>query len=286
MTARRARAAVCAFALLSGFAAGASAQTAASTPSAPGEHVHPAGDAPAAERPAFIPQLTDEDRKAAFPELEGHTVHDRATHYFVLFDQLEWQSAKGGDELALDTKGWIGRDRDRMWFRAEGDVKDTGRIGEAEAHIFYGKQFSRWWDVVMGVRQDIRPGPAQTWAAVGVQGLAPYWFEVEATGYVGESGRTQARFEIEYELLFTNRLALQPLIEADLFGKSDPERAIGAGLSSTQAGLRLRYEFAREFAPYVGVVWNRKWGKTADIAEAAGKSIANTRIVTGLRLWF
>ena len=130
------------------------------------------------------------------------------------------------------------------------------------------------------------PGPAQTWAAFGVQGLAPYWFDIEATGYVGASGRTHARFEVEYELLFTNRLVLQPLFEAELVGKSDPERGVGAGLSTTDLGFRLRYEIRREFAPYLGITWSNKWGKTADFAEAAGEDTGGARFVTGLRLWF
>jgi copper resistance protein B len=239
---------------------------------------------PPQQLPPFIPPLTDDDRKAAFPDVHGHTVHDNAVHYFVLADQLEWQSVDGGG-LNLDTKGWIGRDRDRLWFRAEGD-REGDDIGEAEAHVLYGRQFSRWWDVVGGIRQDFEPGPAQTWAAIGVQGLAPYWFEVEATAYLGASGRTHARLEVEYELLLTNRLVLQPLVEVELFGKSDPERGIGAGLSTTEAGVRLRYEFRREFAPYVGVVWNRKYGGTADFARAAGEEDGGARFVTGLRLWF
>ena len=237
------------------------------------------------ELPPFIPPLTDEDRKAAFPDVEGHAVHDKAVNYFVLFDQLEWQAGKDANGLNIDSRGWIGRDRDRLWFRAEGDSED-GRVGEAQTHVLYGRQFSRWWDVVAGVRQDFRPGPAQTWAAFGVQGLAPYWFEIEATAYVGASGRTHARFEVEYELLLTNRLVLQPLLEAEIVGKSDPERGVGAGLSTTNAGFRLRYEFRREVAPYVGVSWNNKWGKTADFAEAAGEGTGGARFVTGLRLWF
>jgi copper resistance protein B len=206
-------------------------------------------------------------------------------HYYVLLDQLEWQAVDDGSGLNLDSKGWIGRDRDRIWFRAEGDSEE-GRVSEAQAHVLYGRQFSRWWDIVGGIRQDFRPGPAQTWAAIGVQGLAPYWFEIEATAYVGASGRTHARFEVEYELLVTNRLIFQPLVEAEIFGKSDPERGIGAGVSTTDAGFRLRYEFRRELAPYVGVVWSNKWGKTADFAEAAGEATGGARLVTGVRLWF
>jgi copper resistance protein B len=240
---------------------------------------------PAPELPAFIPPVTEEDRKAAFPDVEGHTVHDRAVHSFVLFDQLEWQSVSGGKGFNVDSKGWVGGDRDRFWFRAEGDSEGR-RVGEAAAHLLYGRQFSRWWDVVAGVRQDVRPGPTRTWAAVGIQGLAPYWFEVELTGYIGAEGRTHVRGEVEYELLLTNRLVLQPLVEIEVFGKSDPERGIGAGLSTIDTGFRLRYEFRREFAPYVGLTWNNQFGKTAEFAEAAGEHSGGARFVTGLRLWF
>jgi copper resistance protein B len=235
--------------------------------------------------PQFIPRLTDDDRKAAFPDLESHSMHGHAVNYFVLFDQLEWQASEGANDVNVDSQGWIGGDRDRLWFRAEGD-RTGGRVGDAQAHVLYARQFSRWWDVVAGIRQDFRPGPAQTWVAVGVQGLAPYWFEVEATAYIGAAGRTYARFEVEYELLLTNRLILQPLVEAEVFGRSDPERGIGAGLSTTDAGVRVRYEWRREVAPYVGVTWSRRWGKTADFASAAGENRGSARFVTGMRLWF
>ena len=237
------------------------------------------------ELPPFIPPVTDEARKAAFPDVEGHPAHNRAMSYFVLFDQLEWQAVEGANGLSIDSRGWIGRDRDRLWFRAEGDG-EGGRVEEAHTHVLYGRQFARYWDLVGGIRQDFRPGPAQTWAAFGVQGLAPYWFDIEATGYVGASGRTHARFEVEYELLFTNRLVLQPLFESELFGQSDPVRGVGAGLSTTDLGFRLRYEIRREFAPYLGITWSNKWGKTDDFAEAAGEDTGGARFVTGLRLWF
>jgi copper resistance protein B len=255
--------------------------TTTAKPTSPEEHQHQASS----DLPAFIPPVTNEDRQAAFPDVEGHAVHDNAVNYFVLFDQLEWQAGEDSRGLNVDSRGWIGRDRDRLWWRAEGDG-EGGRVGEAQTHVLYGRRFSRWWDLVAGVRQDFRPGPPQTWAAFGVQGLAPYWFEVEATAYVGASGRTHVRFEVEYELLITNRLIFQPLLEAEIVGKSDPERGVGVGLSTTDLGFRLRYEFRREFAPYVGVTWGNKWGKTADFAEAAGEDRGGARFVTGLRLWF
>ena len=249
----------------------------------PGDQVpYPPGTPPK----TGLPPITDEDRKAAFPELNGqHTVHDDAIHYFVLFDQFEWQTGDGVSGISWDNKGWIGRDVNRFWFRTEGEG-ESGDLETAQAHALYGRAIHRWWDVVVGVRQDVRPGPAQTWAAVGLQGLAPYFFEVEATAYVGESGRTHFRFETEYELLLTNRLILQPLAEVEIYGKSDPERGIGAGLSSADAGLRLRYEFRRECAPYVGVTWNRKFVGTADLAEAADEDTSGARLALGVRVWF
>lgn len=235
--------------------------------------------------PPFIPRLTDADRKAAFPDVQGHAVHDNAVNYFVLFDQLEWQTAGGVSGLNWDNKTWVGGDLNRLWLRSEGET-DHGGVEHAEAHALYGRAFARWWDVVAGVRQDVRPGPQQTWAAVGVQGLAPYWFEVEATAYVGEGGQTAARFEVEYELLLSNRLVLQPLVEINLYGTSSAEPGIGAGLSTTEAGFRLRYEFRRELAPYLGVTWTRRFGKTAGFAAAAGEDGKGARLVTGVRLWF
>jgi copper resistance protein B len=242
----------------------------------------PAAPAARGELPAFIPALTDEDRKAAFPDVEGHAVHDRAIHSFVLIDQLEWQRP---NQLSIDTRGWVGRDRDRFWFRAEAE-RDDDAVTDAGVHLLYGRQVARWWDVVAGVRQDVRPGHGETFVAFGVQGLAPQWFEIEATGYVGTSGQIDARFAVEYELLLTNRLVLQPLLEAEIVGRSDSERAVGAGLSTTEFGLRVRYEFRRELAPYLGILWSRKWGATASRASAAGGERADVRLVTGVRFWF
>jgi copper resistance protein B len=229
-----------------------------------------------------IPRITEEDRAAAFPHLEdrGHAGHDKALNYYVLFDQLELQTGDGKTGASWDNRGWVGGDLNRFWFRTEGDGE------EAQAHALLGRAIHRWWDVVGGVRQDFKPGPGRTWAAIGIQGLAPYFFEVEATAYIGASGRTHFRIETEYELLLTNRLVLQPLVELEIYGKSDPERQIGAGVSSAEFGLRLRYEIRREVAPYVGVTWNRKLLGTADLARAAGNDIGGARFASGVRVWF
>ena len=253
---------------------------------APPADDHSAHMAQAADTPKEpIPPLTDADRAAAFPPvLEGHAVHDRRITTFVLFEQLEWRGGESGG-ANLENTTWIGRDVHRFWLRAEGESED----GEAESIVvdaLYGRSVSRWWDLVMGVRQDFDPGPAQTWGAFGIQGLAPYWFEVEATGYVSTEGQTSARFEAEYDLLLTNRLILQPLVELDLYGKDDPERGVAAGLSSFEGGIRLRYELRREFAPYVGITWDRKLFGTADFARAEGEDVGSARVAFGLRTWF
>jgi copper resistance protein B len=253
---------------------------------APDEHAEHGDVDEQAPFPPGLPPIGDEDRTAAFPELDGqHTVHDHAVHYFVLFDQLEWQAGEGATGLSWDVRGWVGRDINRFWFRTEGEGED-GRLDASQSHAFYGRAVARWWDVVVGVRQDVRPGSAQTWAAAGIQGLAPYWFEVEATAYVGAAGRTHFRFEAEYEFLLTNRLILQPLVETEIYGKADPEHEMGAGLSTLDTGLRLRYEFRREFAPYIGVAWQRRFFGTADLARAAGEPTGSTRLAVGLRVWF
>jgi copper resistance protein B len=213
-----------------------------------------------------------------------HTIHDKAIMSFVLLDQLEWQAVDGGGGV-WNAQGWIGGDIHRFWFRTEG-AGGNGRVDNAEVHALYGRAIARWWEFVAGVRQDIEPGQPQTWAAFGIQGLAPYWFDVEATAYVGAAGRTHVRLESEYELLLSNRLILQPRVEVQIYGKRDPDRGVGAGLSTLDAGLRLRYEFRREIAPYVGIAWDRKFFGTADLAEAGGDATGDARLTVGLRLWF
>ncbi len=237
------------------------------------------------EKGSALQPPTEAERAAAFPDVSGHAAHDDAIHYLVLFDQLEWQDAEEGSALNWDATAWVGRDVDRLWLRSEGErVED--KTEEADLEAFWGHSFARWWDFVAGVRQDFDPGSSQTWAAFGVQGLAPYKFEVEATAYLGESGRTALQLEAEYELLLTNRLILQPLVELNVYGKDDPQRGIGSGLSTTEVGLRLRYETRREFAPYIGVTWDRKWGDTADFARLDGEAVEDTRWIAGVRIWF
>ena len=231
------------------------------------------------------PALTDADRAAAFPDLHGH---DMAAHmdddpfvWMVMVDRFEWQQ---GGALAWEGSAWFGHDRGRLWLRSEGE-REPAHPTEGKIEALWGKPVSAWWDMVAGVRHDIGH-EGQDWLALGVQGLAPYKFEVQATAYLGERGQSMLQAEAGYELLLTNRLILQPRIEATAHGRTDAVRGIGAGLGEVDAGLRLRYEVRREFAPYFGIERAYRFGKTADFTRAAGDTAHETRWVAGVRVWF
>ena len=228
---------------------------------------HPMGDMPYHEMSALM-QMDDAARTA-----------------MVLFDQLEWRNTTEGNAVAWDAEAWYGGDVNKVWLRSEGE-RVGGTTQGARADLLWDHTFARWWSVQAGGRQDFGTGPGRTWAAIGVRGLAPYWFNTEATFYVGEQGRTAMRLKSEYELLFTQRLILQPEAEANLYGKADPARQLGSGLSDLEIGLRLRYEVRREFAPYVGVVWARSFGGTADRIRESGGNPSDVQFVAGLRAWF
>jgi copper resistance protein B len=216
--------------------------------------------------------------------IELMQMEDNAPVGMALLDELEWHEIDENDAVHWDGRFWYGNDYDKAWLRSEGNRVAGEYDGLAE--LFWDRIVTRWWHVQAGVRHDFGEGPSRTLAAFGVQGLAPYWFEVEATAYVGEGGRTAARFSAEYELLLTQRLILQPKVEFDLYGKDDPRNGIGSGLADSEVGLRLRYEIRRELAPYLGIVWTRSYGETADLARAAGHDDDDVQFVAGLRVWF
>lgn len=232
-----------------------------------------------------IPVLTAADRAAAVPPAGGHTVHDNSIQSFWLVDRLEAWNADPGTGVEWEGQAWIGTDLNRLWLRTEGEQID-GKLESADLEVLFGRSVATWWDVVTGIRHDFKPGASQDFVAIGVVGQAPYKFDVEATAYFGQGGQTAARLEAEYETLLTNRLILQPLVEVNLYGKNDERRGIGSGLSTIEAGLRLRYEFTRKFAPYIGVVRERAFGRTADFRRQAGDAMNDTRIAAGLRIWF
>ena len=211
-------------------------------------------------------------------------MNDAAALGKLLVNQLEWRDGDGTNGPAWDAQAWYGTDYDKLWFKTEG-VRLGSTTEDARAELLWNRIFSPWWSAQAGVRHDFGSGPSRNWLALGVAGLAPYFFAIEATAYVGDAGRTAARFRAEYELLFSQRLILQPELEVNAYGKDDPERQIGAGFSDLQLGLRLRYEFHRELAPYLGVAWLRRLGKTADLVSALGQDPSVLQVVAGIRFW-
>lgn len=202
----------------------------------------------------------------------------------LLVEQLETVRTSNNTTAAYDLQAWFGRDYDRALLRAEGSYDK--RLEEASTELLWSHALSTFWDSVLGVRYDSGDAPDRRWLAFGIQGLAPYWFETAVTGYAGEDGRSALRLVASYEVLFTQRLILQPQLELNFYGKDDSAQGIGSGLSDTVAGLRLRYEIRREFAPYVGIEWSDQYGGTADYSTTSGVDTSETRLVAGVRFWF
>jgi copper resistance protein B len=220
--------------------------------------------------------------------IELMDMNDAATFVKVLVNELEWQRVDDGDGtgnvMAWDAHAWVGGDYHKLWVKTEGEHGD----GETESRneLLWDRIVGRWWSAQAGVRHDMFETADRTWFAVGIQGLAPQWFEIDATLYLGGQGRTALRASVEYELLLTQRLILQPQFELNVYGTEDPDNGIGSGLSDAELGLRLRYEIRRKLAPYLGVEWSRAFGKTADFAREASRKADDVRIVAGLRAWF
>jgi copper resistance protein B len=231
-----------------------------------------------------VPPVTDADRVAARKPDAAHPAHDNTLQSFVLVDRLE---AFDGDHSGQQwsARAWMGHDLDKLWVRTEGE-RTQGRTTASDVEVLYGRAVAPWWDVLVGLRHDFKPGAAQDFLALGVTGMAPYKIEVQATAFAGQGGQFGTRLEFEYEALLTNRLILQPLIEVEAWGHDDPQRGIGSGLSQVEAGLRLRYEVTRQFAPYVGLVREWRFGGTADQLRAEGEPANDTRVVAGIRAWF
>ena len=200
-------------------------------------------------------------------------------------DRAEYRAQESGDGYLWDVQGYYGGDIDKFWFKSEGE----GTFGEepesAEIQGLWSHAIGPWWDLQAGVRQDLT-GPERTHAVIGVQGLAPYMFEVDAAAFLSNRGDLTARVEAELDQRITQRLILQPRAEVNLSAQDIPELGIGAGLDSVELGLRLRYEFAREFAPYVGIEQEWKLAASADFARLAGEDPSVTNYVVGVRFWF
>jgi len=211
--------------------------------------------------------------------MQGMDMDDNAAQSMLLVDELEAFHGNNANGQTWQAEGWYGTDSDKLWLRSEGE-RTRGRLDDADIEALWSRPISAFWDTQLGVRHDFGNGASRDWAAFGIQGLAPYWFELEATVYVGPSGRTAARFRADYELLLTQRWILQPELELNAYGKADPSRRIDSGVSDAQFGLRLRYEFTRQFAPYLGVNWSRRFG------DGYGEPRFDRQLVAGVRFWF
>jgi len=209
---------------------------------------------------------------------------DEHAFWSIRGDRLEYNESN--DSLLFDLQGWYGTTYDRFVIKAEGDIVDS-RLEESQTDLLWSHAISSYFDTQLGVRLDqYDEGSNRQWLALGIQGLAPYWFETDVTAYIGDSGRTALAIEADYELLFTQRLILQPRVALTLYGEDDPDNNLGSGVSDLALGLRLRYEITRQFAPYIGVEWTDSYGKTADYRQAAGQDISDTQLVAGLRFMF
>jgi copper resistance protein B len=226
---------------------------------------HHEGAAAAAD-PAAIAAAAEEARR----EMGGQVIS------FVQAERLEYQTTEGSDRFLWDGQAWIGTDFNRLWIKTEGErVNEGGKTEDAEIQALYGRPISSYFDVQAGVRQDFTPGARRTFGVIGVQGLAPYWFEIDTALFISHEGDLSARLETEYDLRFTQRLILQPRAEANIAFQDVPRLAVDRGLTAFEGGVRLRYEFKREVAPYIGVSWEYVAGEPNRLS-----------FLTGLRLWF
>jgi copper resistance protein B len=212
--------------------------------------------------------------------------HGGFVTWMFLADQLEYRARDGSDGYKWEVQGWYGGDHDKLWLKSEGEAGFGESPEQAEVQALYSRSIDPWFNLQLGVRYDFRADPERTHLVLGVQGLAPYWFEVDGQLFLSDKGNVTLRAEAEYDQRISNKLILQPAVELNFSLQDVPEIGIGAGLSSAEAGLRLRYEVIPELAPYIGVEYERAFGDTADFRRAAGEDAGGWALLTGIRLWF
>ncbi|AQR75114.1 copper resistance protein B [Sphingomonas sp. LM7] len=247
----------------------------------------PAGDAPAPPPPM------DHFADRQFPKDEMARARERMmreqggqTFYQVMFNLAEYRARQGRDGYHWDGEAFVGGDINRLWLKSEGEGSFGEPLESAEVQALYSHAVGPYFNLQAGVRQDFGRGPDRTYATVGFEGLAPYMFEVEGALFLSTKGDLLGRLEGYYDQRITQRLILQPRVELNLAAQDVPENRIGAGLTDAELGLRLRYDISRRFAPYVGVSWEAKTGRTADFARADGEDPTTTSLVAGVRIWF
>ena len=205
---------------------------------------------------------------------------------YVGLDRLEYQARDGQDARVWDAQAWIGGDLHKAWFKAEGEDVSSEGLEKSELQALYSRAIAPFWDLQAGIRHDFQPNPSRSFAVIGLQGLAPYRFEVDAAAFLSEDGDASARVEVEYDLRLTGRGILQPRVELDLAFSDVDELGIAAGPEKLEAGLRLRYAIRPDFAPYAGIEYARKLADNADLARSAGDDVDTFSVVAGLRFWF
>jgi copper resistance protein B len=203
----------------------------------------------------------------------------------VMIDRFEKRFTGGPDPVVLEADAWLGKDLDKFWVKVDAERVD-GKTEELQLQALYSRAIDPYWDLQVGWRHDQKPTPRRDWLAIGFKGLAPYWYEVDTALFIGESGQANLYFQAEYEWMFTQKWVLSPEVEVNFYNKDDEQTGTGSGLSDLELGLRLRYELRREFAPYIGINWEKKFGHTADFARADGEDVEDTQIVAGIRAWF
>lgn len=217
-------------------------------------------------------------------------VHDDQIRWFVFLEQIEFVSTSDTGAAAWDVQGWIGGDYNKLWFKSEGDWGNDAGAGGFEVQALYSRLITPYWDFQAGVRYDRQlgsgPNLERVHLVVGFEGLAPYWWELEPVLFISEDGDVSARLTASYDMLLTQRLILQPRVEINLAAATVEQWGVGSGLNDLSVDLRLRYEIRREFAPYLGVTWFQRFGKTADLVRSEGENIADLAFLGGFRIWF
>lgn len=212
-------------------------------------------------------------------------MHDDPLAWKLEVEELEWRQDGGREDLHWDVVGWLGHDANRLWLRSEGE-REPGATAENQFELLWGHAIAPWWDSMLGLRVDSGALPTRVYAAFGVQGEAPQFVHVEATAYLGDRLDAGLRLQADYDLLLTQRLVLAARAEAELWTDADEREGRGAAASQASVGLRLRYEFLRELAPYAGLEWARALGDSADLARDDREPVQELRWVAGLRFWF
>ena len=209
-------------------------------------------------------------------------------YYGIMLEQLEHRWGDDGDVLAWDGDALIGTDEWKLRWQSEGEFgREEDEFETLENQLLVQRMISDFFDLKAGVRHDSPEGPDRTYAVLGLQGLAPQWFEVDADLFVSENGDPSARLDVDYELLITNRVILTPTAEINFAFADDPEIGVGSGLSSAELGLRLSYDVLyRAVAPYVGVSYERQFGETADFTRERDEETEEFFVVAGVRLMF